>query len=568
MMKGFARFVLLSFALEAAAFSIPAHAAGSASLSIIPATGSHAPGSIFTASVMLDSGGGVGVNAADGDLAFDPSLLAVQSVSKANSVFNLWVADPTFSNTDGSVTFSGGSTSAYTGSSGDVIDITFKALKAGSADVKFTSGSALAADGQGTDVLGSKNSATFTIGGASVSSNPAPTPTPTATPDNSASAVAAAPPFTVSIAVTSATHPDPTQWYANNNPVFTWQLTSDIASVSTAFDRNPGTYPRRSSEGLLSTKQYSNIGEGTWYFHVRFEDSLGDWSDPVNYGVRIDDTPPGPFTVNVETGAGVSGRTLLVFNATDTVSGVDHYVATFDGVSSTTIALSDVQSGVYTAPPLLPGKHLVNIKAVDKAGNSSEANAAFELQGVAMPNITNFPATVIEKSPIVLEGIADSGSNVTVDINDAGNKVVSEGKMVADETGHWLYAVEGGLSTGKYSLGVSMVTVQGASASSTMKGAMDVIPAPFLDRFGLVLIVILLACIGGLVTFGFYKKKLIEMQFALAKRENEEAREKAKAVFEALREEVDDQISHMEGGAAQAQGEVKLEPEQVLDAMR
>ena len=35
-----------------------------------------------------------------------------------------------------------------------------------------------------------------------------------------------------------------------------------------------------------------------------------------------------------------------------------------------------------------------------------------------------------------------------------------------------------------------------------------------------------------------------------------------------MREEVDEKISHMEGGAAQAQGEDKLEPENVLDAVR
>jgi hypothetical protein len=227
-----------------------------------------------------------------------------------------------------------------------------------------------------------------------------------------------------------------------------------------------------------------------------------------------------------------------------------------------------MQDGVYTAPPLLPGKHLVTVRALDRAGNFTESSAEFDIQGVAMPSITNFPATVIEKSPIVLEGTADNGANVTVDINDASSKVVSEGKMIADTTGHWLYAVEGGLPSGNYTLGVSMVTLQGASVSSTAKSIMNVISAPFLDRFGLALIVFLLACIGALITFGYYKKKILAMQLSLAKRENEEAREKTKAVFEALREEVDDQINHMEGGAAQAQGEAKLEPENVLDAMR
>lgn len=551
-----------------------AQTAGSAALSIAPATGSYAVGQTFTVSVNVNSGGGVGVNAADGKITFDPTALAAQSVSKDNSVFNLWVADPSFSNTDGSVSFSGGSNTAYTGAAGDVFDVTFKALKAGSTTLTFASADALAADGQGTNVLGSQNGATFTIGGSSAPSAPAtPAPKPAAASSGSGQSSgggggSAPSAFTTSVTISSPTHPDPTQWYDNADPNFTWTLTPDIAAVSTAFDQIPTTYPKKTSEGLISSKQYTNIGQGIWYFHARFEDALGNWSDPVNYTVQIDLTPPLPFTVNTQPGAGLSGRTLLAFNATDTVSGVDHYVAIFDGGASTTIPLSDVQNGIWTAPPLLPGRHLVAILAADKAGNTTEADAQFDIPGVAMPDITNFPATVIEETPIVVEGTADNGSNVTVDINDSNGKVVSEGKMVADETGHWLYAVEGGLTTGKYNLGVSMLTTQGAFVSSTDKLSIDVIPAPFMERFGWALMVFLLACIGGLLTFGFYKRKILNMQVTLAKRENEEAREKTKAVFEALREEVDDQINHMEGGAAQAQGEVKLEPERVLDAMR
>ena len=579
--------IVLGWFVVGFGMALVAHAAGNAAITLSPANDSHAVGDTFVANVMLDSGGGVGVNAADGELSFDPSLLAVQSVSKDNSVFNLWTSDPSFSNTAGTVDYSGGSNNAYTGNSGDVIDITFKALANGTATVKFANATALAADGQGTNVLNGSTGATYAIGGTASSAGSANLSSASGSGANSSkssggSAIAsgggstsggaiAAPaqtPFTTSIAVASPTHPNPSQWYSNASPNFTWTLTPDVAGVSTVLDQNPGTYPKRTSAGLLSSKQYSSVGEGTWYFHVRFEDALGDWSDPVNFQINVDLTPPLPFTVTAATEAGVSGRTELMFNATDKISGIDHYVATFDSGSSSTIALSDVQNGVYTAPPLLAGKHVAQISAFDKAGNYTSENTQFTIPGVAMPEVTNYPATVIEKSPIVIEGTADSGSNVTVDINDTSGKTASEGKMVADETGHWLYAVESGLSTGKYALGVSMVTTQGAFASSSAQMIIDVISAPFLERFGWILIVLLLACIGGLVIYGFYHKKLLAMQLSLAKRENEDAKMKTKAVFEALREEMDEQINHMEGGAAQAQGEAKLEPERVLDTVR
>jgi len=570
-MKNNAAFALLAVEFFLAPFlGVPVtHAAGSATISLSPASGSYAPGKTFTVSVMLDSGGGVGVNAADGKITFDPSIVTVQSVSKGNSVFNLWVKDPSYSNTDGTINFSGGSNNAYTGNAGDVFDITFKGQKAGSAAVKFSSADALAADGQGTNVLASTADGTYALSGSAAAAPAPSTSASSQASDGGGSSAASAPAsFTPTVKIASPTHPDPTQWYNNANPNFTWQLTPDIAGVSTVFDRNAGTYPKRSSEGLISSKQYSNVAEGQWYFHARFEDALGNWSDPFVLPVQIDLTPPQPFTVTPQPGAGISGRTNLLFNATDTVSGIDHYVAIFDGTASTTIALNDVQNGTYTAPPLLPGKHTVAVFAFDRAGNSAEADGQFDIAGIALPNVTNFPAAVIENSPIVVEGVADSGANVTLDIKDDSGKTVSEGKMVADSTGHWLYAIESGLSTGKYSIISTMVTTQGAIASTTANAPINVLSAPFIDRFGWIIIVLLISCIGALITFGFYKKKINDMRLALAKRENEEAREKTKAVFEALREEMDEEVSHMEGGAAQAQGESKLEPENVLDSMR
>jgi hypothetical protein len=558
---------IVSFAMSLG-FST-ARAAGSASVSFSPQSGSESVGKTFTVNVMVASGGGVGVNAADGEIGFDPTLLAVQSVSKENSVFDLWTANPSFSNTAGTVNYSGGSTSAYAGDSGMIISVTFKVLKAGSANLKFVSASVLAADGQGTNVLGGTGTGSFILGGAAPSAPAASQPAETPAASTESTAAQAAPSsFTVSFAVTSPTHPDPTQWYADANPNFVWQLTADVAGVSTAFDRTPNTTPRRSSEGLLQSKQYSNIAEGVWYFHARFEDAFGDWSDTVSLPARIDVTPPLPFTVTAAPGAGAEGKTLLSFNATDTVSGIDHYSVTFDGASSTTVQQSDLQNGTYTAGPLLPGAHTVVVGAVDKAGNTTDESAQFTIAGISAPKVTSFPTAVVERTPIVLDGIADSGANVTVDLTDPNGKVVAEGKVVADETGHWLYAVENGVSSGKYAIGVSMVTAQGAQSSSTDKLLLQVMGAPFIASFGWILVGALILLIALMIAYEFYRKKMLEMKLLLMKRENTEVRDTTKAVFEALREEVDEKVNTMQGGALQAQGETPLEPEHVLDALR
>src|SRR5690348_14209430 len=67
-----------------------------AALSFTPESGTQNVGKNFTVKVTLDSGGGAGVNAADGTVSYDPAYLTVASVTKDGSIFSLWTSDPTF----------------------------------------------------------------------------------------------------------------------------------------------------------------------------------------------------------------------------------------------------------------------------------------------------------------------------------------------------------------------------------------------------------------------------------------------------------------------------------------
>ena len=116
--------------------------ASAASLSVSPNTGVYSSGQTFTVKLNVNTSGAP-INAADGTLTFNPNEISVVSVSKG-SIFNLWTADPTFSNSAGTVTFSGGSPTGYTGSAGTVISITFKSQNAGAPKISFSKGSVLA----------------------------------------------------------------------------------------------------------------------------------------------------------------------------------------------------------------------------------------------------------------------------------------------------------------------------------------------------------------------------------------------------------------------------------------
>jgi Cohesin domain len=166
MIKNFARILALFFILSSALAISPVQtvSAAGATLYLSPASGTYSVGDVFNVNVVLNSGGGNGVNASDGAIKFDTSYLVVKSVSKDNSVFSLWTTEPTFSNTAGTITYSGGiPASAYKGSAGVVMSISFAVLKAGSGGANFSSASALAADGKGTNILANTSGAQYTF---------------------------------------------------------------------------------------------------------------------------------------------------------------------------------------------------------------------------------------------------------------------------------------------------------------------------------------------------------------------------------------------------------------------
>ncbi len=105
--------------------------------------------------------GGSPINAAEATLNFSHDLLAVTSLSKSGSIFSLWTVEPAFSG--GSITFGGGAPSSFSGSSGKLLTVNFKAKKQGEARVIFSGGRILAADGKGTDIFSGSSDASYKI---------------------------------------------------------------------------------------------------------------------------------------------------------------------------------------------------------------------------------------------------------------------------------------------------------------------------------------------------------------------------------------------------------------------
>ena len=140
-----------------------ARIANAATLGFSPSTLSRTVGSTFSVFVYVSSADQA-TNAVSGVISFPTDKLQAVSVSKTNSVINLWVQEPTFSNTQGTVNFEGIALNpGYTGSQGTIITITFRTKSSGQANIKFSSGSVLANDGIGTNVLTGLGNANISI---------------------------------------------------------------------------------------------------------------------------------------------------------------------------------------------------------------------------------------------------------------------------------------------------------------------------------------------------------------------------------------------------------------------
>ena len=340
-----------------------------ADISFSPSSGSFPLGTNFSIKVMVDPGAD-SVNASDGTLSFDKSVLSVVSVTKEGSVFSLWTADPSFSNGEGTVTYSGGSP-AGTSKAGNLITITFKPLKIGSAKVSVTKATVLAADGKGTDVFKTGNDATLTI-----------TDAPAAADDNSN--VDATGPAPVAPGITSLTFPKEDVWYSTTTGSFTWIVPPDITKIRLAVATNATDIPAQQLKNLATSTKMTVPQDGVWYFLLQFKNDVG-WGDVAKKKLNIDTTPPSAFDIALSD----QGTDLKIpkfkFAADDALSGIDHYDIFYGKDLAASVQAGDMTNGATPVPPTPAGPQTVTIKAYDKAGNVRPVVKDFTLPAVAKP---------------------------------------------------------------------------------------------------------------------------------------------------------------------------------------
>lgn len=353
----------------ACVFALPfiSHAA---ELQFSPTTGSVAIDDEISVTVKV-APGGADVNAADGTVSFDSALLSVASISKDGSAFSLWTAEPSFSNSAGTVVFSGGTPSAFKNTA-NVITIKFKGKKVGSAKLSFSKGSILAADGKGTDVYTAGGEATIEVKEAA----PVVAEEPVGEEGGEASVVPIEP------KIVSKIHAKPEQWYATTTADFSWKNPIDVTGVRILFSDKEDATPSTNLKVTDVTHMETEIGDGTWFFFVQIKNEFG-WGAIGKKKILVDTTPPLEFDFRLNEDGDVP---RLVFAAEDKTSGVDRYEIISGSSTLATLRVSDLTEGGAPLPAQPGGVTLLAIRAYDKAGNFTEVKKELELPKVERAN--------------------------------------------------------------------------------------------------------------------------------------------------------------------------------------
>ncbi len=445
--------IVLSIALFVTLI-IPAFWAEASTLSLSPATGVYTTGSTFTVRVVVNTKGAA-INAADGTLSFNPKELQVVSVSRASSIFNLWTTEPTFSNSAGTISFSGGSPTGFTGAAGTVMTATFRTLGAGSPRVTMSSGSVLAADGRGTNVLTNMGSGAYTI--SAISETPEPE-----------AIVEYVPPANTPAApkITSDTHSSPDGWSKEKTARLSWSLPSDIVTVRTLIDDFAGSIPTKVYESPIRDITIPDLDEGVSYFHIQFKNEEG-WGRVAHYRLAVDSSAPQGLTIALKPDSNLANPNQVLVATTSDAGGspIVLFKVQLNGGEVIEIK-NEKETGEIPLVNLKPGRQSVVVEAFDAAGNSAVSTFTFDIESFDAPRFIDVPATVNTGVVPVFSGTTRPRSTVTVSLVGVGTEPMTY-EVVSDDTGAFRFIPNGKLQTGVYRLSATAKDEFGAQSQSS-----------------------------------------------------------------------------------------------------
>jgi hypothetical protein len=359
---------------------------------------------VFTVSVYTDTKG-ISINSIESVFSFSKDFISVESINNTGSIFSIWVQPPVFSNAIGTISFNGGvPTPGYFGNKGKVLDISFKAKKAGIAQISFASASIYANDGLGTDVVSSKRGISINI-----------TPYQGAGTEEKTIISDKLPPSPI---ITSSEMPDPEAWYSLNSATFAWKLPPKIITTQILFGFRPDSTPTVNYTPPIKEKKINDFSDGIRYLHVRFKNSAG-WGKTAHRKIKIDNTAP--TDIKMTSNKTEDDLMSLKIEAKDATSGIEKYKISIDGnFALETVAENNQAEAIL--PAVNKGDHEINITAYDRASNLSEEVFVVNFPEFKPPVITKYSESIVRGEKIEVLGSSYPNIDVRIWLQSEGNE--------------------------------------------------------------------------------------------------------------------------------------------------
>jgi len=322
--------IIFSFSIL---FVVPSFAHAQVITSDIPATGHLHQTFVFR--LKIDSGG-KNLNAIEAYIRYPADLVDIKQITTTDSIVNLWVSEPRIDSDTHEIVLIGGIAGGAVMKDAPLVTIVARTKTPGTA--RFTldndrSGMYLN-DGTGTRIPLRASPIAMTVSKEE---------------------------YQPSVVIESSTHPDEFSWYPNPTAHLSWEAADSEWSYVVSGD--PTTPVDTTPDTPTGSVEFSGLTDGIHYFILR--QHIGDtWTDPVMRSIRVDTTPPEPFTVTKRSHDPLyGGQTVLVFQTTDATSGVARYVIEEDRETY----------AVDRGPVMLhnPNSSMIRVTAYDQAGNTT-----------------------------------------------------------------------------------------------------------------------------------------------------------------------------------------------------
>lgn len=512
--------------------------AEAATLYLSPSSGNYQVGDTFSTRVLVSTEG-VTMNAVSGVISFPTHLLEATSVESAGGLISLWVEEPQI-DSSGSVSFEGIVLNpGFNGSNGEILTINFKVKDTGTIPVDFISGTVLANNGLGTNILETFSNASYSVGA---------TVEPVAV-EVRTGGVPGAP------VITSSTHPDQDKWYPDSTAAFSWLVSPDITGARLLFNESPNSTPTVRYDTPISEKVIEDIEDGSYFFHARLQNDNG-LGRSGHFGFNIDTVEPEFLTITqIENDDPSEPRVQFELASQDVTSGIASYEIKLDDEDA--VVIEGGEEEIYTTPILSGGNHILVVKVSDKAGNSRGEVLNFFVDSLAAPVITEYPPVLAEDEVMTITGTTmypDTDLELFV-IQDTGlvpaEYVTSQDARtyttMTREDGSFTFTNFEAFDTGTYVVYAEVVDERGARSlpSNVVEVAVEAPLWAMIQGYllNIVTFIIILVILLGIL---LYRWKFFYIYKRRAQKEIDELVSSTRREFALLRDDIEDHLVMLE----------------------